>query len=128
MSIDVQSELIGEVCRKLAEAQAERWGYTTTLAEQELAAYVDKQAADPNVRADVEVIWRHAGQMAEELRREVKRAHALERMATRHARAADVEVAEADAKAARLQAEVAGLRAQLRRTELELHDAREVTG
>jgi hypothetical protein len=66
---DLQAKLVDVVCRALAEDQAARWGYTKTLDQQELAAFIRTQAEDHNLRADVTLVWRHVGQMAEELRR-----------------------------------------------------------
>ncbi len=42
----------------VADEQGERWGYTTTLDPAEYAGWIRKQAADPNLRADVQAAIR----------------------------------------------------------------------
>lgn len=50
-----------EAYEALATEQAQRWGYTATLDDAEsLAAYLRERAADENLRADVDVVWRLA--------------------------------------------------------------------
>ncbi|GAA2347352.1 hypothetical protein [Dactylosporangium salmoneum] len=50
-----------EVFQALAADQARRWDYTAILDDPEsLAAYLRERAADPNLRADVETVWRFA--------------------------------------------------------------------
>lgn len=48
-----------EVYQTLATDQARRWGYDETLGDG-LAQYIREQAEDPNLRADVETVWRFA--------------------------------------------------------------------
>ncbi len=47
------------VYQAVARAQYYRWGYNETIPHEE-ADYVTKQAADPNLRADVDIVWQIA--------------------------------------------------------------------
>ncbi len=50
-----------EAYEALACDQAQRWSYAATLDDAEsLAAYIRERAADENLRADVDVVWRLA--------------------------------------------------------------------
>jgi hypothetical protein len=49
-----------EVYQIVAADQARRWEYTDTLDPEALAAYIRERAEDPNLRADVEAVWRYA--------------------------------------------------------------------
>jgi hypothetical protein len=46
-----------EIYRTLAKARAVRWGYAETLDPADYHRLVDTYAADPNLRADVAVLW-----------------------------------------------------------------------
>lgn len=61
---------------------------------------------------------------ADDLRVQLKRTQAMERLAARHAMETDVTVAEAEARLAHSEADKANLTAHLRRRELEAHDLR----
>lgn len=58
MTTDMQPPM--EVYQTVAADQARRWEYTETLDVDQLAAYIRRQADDPNLRADVEAVWRYA--------------------------------------------------------------------
>ncbi|GGM52641.1 hypothetical protein ACFFX1_55435 [Dactylosporangium sucinum] len=49
-----------EVLHTVAADRARRWRYTETLDHDDLARYIREQADDPNLRADVEAVWRYA--------------------------------------------------------------------
>ncbi len=44
----------------VARDRLHRWGYDQTLGPADQAAFVAKQAADPNLRADADIVWRYA--------------------------------------------------------------------
>ncbi len=47
------------VYQAVARAQYYRWGYNETTPDEE-ADYVTKYAADPNLRADADIVWQIA--------------------------------------------------------------------
>lgn len=51
---------LADVYEALATEQAQRWRYDETLDGADLARYIRQRADDPNVRADVETVWRYA--------------------------------------------------------------------
>jgi hypothetical protein len=53
------------VYRAVAEDHARRWGYTETLDPKTFDDYIRKQAEDPNLRADADVVWREAQKVKE---------------------------------------------------------------
>lgn len=55
--------ILANLCRILAGEQAARWGYTETLDQEQLAAYIQERSEDFNLRADVETVWRYSRQV-----------------------------------------------------------------
>ncbi len=47
------------VYEAVARARYYRWGYNETIPDEE-REFVTKQAADPNLRADADIVWRNA--------------------------------------------------------------------
>ncbi len=48
------------VYRSVAPARLARWGYAETLDQDGSAKFIREQAEDPNLRADVDAVWREA--------------------------------------------------------------------